>query len=172
MKVAASPSANSEEEYRSGSELSDTTGSYATDDSFTNYNERKSKISDHHTRRLWSSTYHYFKSNKPGRCCGYRNFPFHLAAYVYWRNDTCLGGLFNPTDERKISIHNNDRIKHDLSRFCNEVLKMSGADFGKFLCVGSAIKFKRALQPRKVDGEKKIDPEYAKVKERFEITAF
>ena len=47
---------------------------------------------------------------------------------------------------------------------------MSGADFGKFTQVGSAIKLKRALQPRKIDGEKKIDSEHQKLKEQLEIT--
>ena len=155
-----------------GSELSNS-DAYNSDNSFTDYASIERETKDPNVCEKWASIYRYFKDNKPDRKCGYGNFPFHLAAYLFWRDRSGKGGKFNPTNGERYTFDNNPDVQQSIYRFACHVLKMDGTHFRKFLRTGDVMKFKRAMKPRTVKKVKMpIDEEYERVRDSLDISGF
>ena len=161
--------------YKSGSDndAQSATDSVHSDNSFTDYGTFIRESKDPDTRRMWASMYLYFKENSPGRNCGYGNFPFHLAAYLFWRDQSGLAGKFNPTTHNKYTLHSNTLLQGDIQNFACHLIKMDPNDYSDFIAKGDANKFKRAMKPRSLNGEKiPIDKEYMRLKKALKIESF
>ena len=154
-------------------EDADDDASYNSADTMT-AGANQPEIADVHTKRLWKSVYLFFCSNIPGQKFGYRKFPFHLAAYLYFRNRSGKRGEFNPTQQSKYEISYFDKHQDsDLQRFVMTKLGMSGSDFHKFKHGGKVMCFKRCLKIKHSGGKQlPYDEHYGRCKEKLGITGF
>ena len=80
--------------------------------------EEPYETDDVNTKQMWSAYVHYFLKNSDKRKCGHGKFPYHFAAYLYFRNKSKLGSSYNPTPTTCSMMHEcNPNVQLSLRQF-------------------------------------------------------
>ena len=144
---------------------------YESSDSYDSDFEEVNEIK---IQKLWCNYVHYFVLNKDHRTNGYGKFPYHFAAYLFYRNDSKECGKFNPTLRNAKKIHEmTSHRQQEVTEFLRDKLKMNHKLQQKVLACGDALCFKRSLTKTKVKGVYIVPCQsFLKIKQRLHITAF
>ena len=141
--------------------------------SFESECEDDKEANDEDVRGNWERCVNFLLTDKKKRLGGWGRFPYHLIAYLYFRNESNERDKFNPTKSQKFNLTDGNQPIRNFTIFCHFVLKLKRSQRDEAYKKGDLFSFKRSLTPKKVNGE--IVPlcePFEKLRKRLNITGF
>ena len=110
----------------------------------------KKEAEDPDVEGNWERCVNFFLKDRE-RVGGWRNFPYHLIVYLYFRNESYKFNKFIPSKKNEYRLVRNGAPIRSFTHFCHYVLKIKISQHDKAVAKGNVHYFVRALKPKIVD---------------------